>query len=339
MNRQITLKDVAQRARVSVTTVSNVINGKFYHVTEKTRARVQGVIDDLGYKTSLPGRSLRLSRRFTIGLIVIDPSPTFIADPYTTFLVAGLSNTLSRKGYGLLLQGTTLAELPGVLMLRHSLVDGICLFPSGTARQRRAIYEKLARHREPLVIIQDAVSMAMGDVLSIRQDDAGGAALLAERLVKNGCRKLVFLTGAHRWPAFDAREKGVLAAVRKAPGVSCTVVRAGGEQVEAIEVALADHVRRFGLPDGILGGNDQLALIAQSWLANQGRKVPGEVKVTGFNAFDFARYARPRLTTIRSPAYALGELAATALLERLEKGAFAQSRIVLPVSLEEGDSA
>lgn len=339
MIRQVTLKDVAQRARVSVTTVSNVINGKFYHVTEKTRARVQAVIDDLGYKTSLPGRSLRLSRRFTIGLIIIDPSATFIADPYTTFLVAGLSNALSRKGYGLLLQGTTLAELSGVLMLRHSLVDGICLFPSGTARQRRAVYEKLARHREPLVLIQDGLSSAMADVLSVRQDDAGGGALLAERLLKNRCRKLVFLTGAHRWPAFDAREKGVLTAVRKAPGVSCTVVRAEGEQVEAIEAALAAHVGRSGFPDAILGGNDHLALIAQSWLANQGRKVPDEVKVTGFNAFDFTRYARPRLTTIRSPAYALGELAATALLERLEKGAFTKSRIVLPVSFEQGDSA
>lgn len=338
MNRQVTLKDVAQRARVSVTTVSNVINGKFYHVTEKTRERVQGIIDDLGYKTSLPGRSLRLSRRFTIGLIVIDPSPTFIADPYTTFLVAGLSNSLSRKGYGLLLQGTTLAELSEVLMLRHSLVDGICLFPSGTARQRRAVYKTLARHREPLVIIQDGVSSMMEDVLSIRQDDTGGGALLAEHLLKSGCGKLVFLTGAHRWPALDAREKGVLAAVRKAPGASCAVVRAEEDGVDALEAALADHVRRCGFPDAILGGNDQLALIAQSWLANQGRKVPDEVKVTGFNAFDFALYARPRLTTIRSPAYALGELAATALLERLEKGAFAQNRIVLPVSFERGDS-
>jgi LacI family transcriptional regulator len=339
MNRRVTLKDVAQKARVSVMTVSNVINGKFYHVTAETRDRVQGAIDDLGYKASLPGRSLRLSRRFAIGLIIIDPNPTFIADPYTTFLVAGLSNTLSRKAYGLLLQGTTLEQLSEVLMLRHSLVDGICLFSSGSPQQLRAAYAQLARHHEPLVIIQDGARIDMKDALSIRQDDTGGAKLLAERLLKRGCRKLVFLVGAHRWPALDAREKGLRSAIRRVDGAALTVVRGAGEHVEAIETALARHVAECGLPDGIFAGNDQLAIVAQSWLANQGWKVPDDVKVTGFNAFDFARFARPRLTTIRSPAYALGELAATAHLERLESGAFKQKGITLPVELEEGESA
>jgi LacI family transcriptional regulator len=339
MQRRVTLKDVAQKAKVSVMTVSNVINGKFYHVTAQTRDRVQEAIEDLGYKASLPGRSLRLSRRFAIGLIIIDPNPTFIADPYTTFLVAGLSNTLSRKGYGLLLQGTTLESLPEVLMLRHSLVDGICLFSSGTPEQLRLVHSQLSRHHEPLVIIQDGARTEMKDVLSIRQDDTGGAKLLAERLLKQGCRKLVFLVGAHRWPALDAREKGLRTVVRRAQGASLTVVRAASEDVAAIETALARHVAERGLPDGIFAGNDQLAIVAQSWLGNQGCKVPDTVKVTGFNAFDFSRFARPRLTTIRSPAYALGELAATAQLERLESGAFRQKTIELPVELEEGESA
>lgn len=339
MDRRVTLKDVAQQARVSVMTVSNVINGKFYHVTPETRERVQAAIDALGYKANLAGRSLRLSRRFAIGLIIIDPSPTFIADPFTTFLVAGLGNALSRKGYGLLLQGTTLPELSQVLMLRHSLVDGICLFPSGTASERRSAYDQLARHREPLVVFQDRAGSAMEDVLSIRQDDGGGGKLLAERVLKRGCRKLVFLTGAHRWPALDAREKGVRSALSHADGVTYTVVRANSEDVESIQAAIAEHIAECGLPDAILAGNDQLAIVAQSWLTNQGWSIPDDVRVTGFNAFDFSRFSRPKLTTIRSPAYALGELAATALLERLENGAFGRREIVLPVAFEEGESA
>lgn len=338
MERRVTLKDVARRARVSVMTVSNVINGKFYHVTPETRQRVQAVIDALGYKANHAGRSLRLSRRFAIGMIIIDPSPTFIADPYTTFLVAGLSNTLSRKGYGLLLQGATPPELSQVLMLRHSLVDAVCLFSSGTRGERRGVYGQFARHREPLVIFQDRADPAIKDVLSIRQDDSAGGRQLAERLIARGSRKLVFLTGAHRWPALDARERGIRLAARGGKA-ELAVVRANSEEVESIQAALAEHVRGAGLPDAILAGNDQLALVAQSWLADHGWSIPDDVKVTGFNAFDFARFARPKLTTIRSPALALGELAATALLERLETGAFSRREIVLPVALEEGESA
>jgi LacI family transcriptional regulator len=339
MERRVTLKDVAQKARVSVMTVSNVINGKFYHVKEETRERVQAVIEDLGYKANLPGRSLRLSRRFAIGLIIVDPSPTFIADPYTTFLVAGLGNALSRKGYGLLLQGTTLEELPQVLMLRHSLVDGVCVFSSGTTHQRRAVHGQLARHREPLVVLQDTAKSGLGDVLSIRQNDTGGGKLLADRVLKRGCRKLVFLTGADRWPALDARQRGIMSAVNKTKGARCEVVRAQFEHVDGIQTALANYVEKSGPPDALLAANDQIALIAQSWLSSHGLSVPEDVKLTGFNAFNFARFARPQLTTIGSPAYALGELAAAELLERLKTGAFSRREIVLPVSLEEGESA
>ena len=339
MDGRVTLKDVARQAQVSVMTVSNVINGKFYHVTAETRKRVQAVVEALGYRADPAGRSLRLARRFSIGLIIVDPSPTFIADPYTTFLVAGLSNSLSRKGYGLLLQGTTLEELPQVLMLRQSLVDAICIFSSGSAHERRAAYRLVARHREPLVIFQDSCGANVKDVLAIRQDDSGGGRVLAQRLLKDGCRDFVFLTAANRWPALDARERGIRSALRKVDDASLVVVRAGSEDVESVQAALADRVEHAGLPDAVFAANDQLAIVAQSWLANHGWTVPHDVKVAGFNAFDSARFWRPKLTTIRSPAYELGELAASALLERLESGKFSRREIVLPVALHEGESA
>ena len=83
----------------------------------------------------------------------------------------------------------------------------------------------------------------------------------------------------------------------------------------------------------------QTAIAAQNWLMDRGTLVPQQVKITGFNAFDFARFARPALTTIKSPAYELGDVGASELLRRLETGIFAEREIVLPVTLEIGQSA
>jgi DNA-binding LacI/PurR family transcriptional regulator len=337
--KRVILKDVARFADVSVMTVSNVINGKFRHVTEKTRRKVESAIAELGYRPDLAGRSLKLARRFAIGMVIVDPSPTFIADAFTTNLVAGLSNHLSRQGYGLLLHGTRFDELSTMMMLRQSLVDGLCVFCSGPPRQRRAVYEQLAKHNEPIVIFQDKIDGEVEDALCIRQDDAGGAAMLAERVARAGAINLVFLTLTHRWPALDARERGIKQRLRRWPAAKLTVIAVSSPDFDSVQQALAAHIKAKGRPDAILAGNDQMAIAAQIWLIDQGIKVPGEVRVTGFNAFEFWRFARPALTTVESPAYAMGERGGREMLARLGAGAFATRDIVLPVTLQPGDSA
>lgn len=81
----------------------------------------------------------------------------------------------------------------------------------------------------------------------------------------------------------------------------------------------------------VIGGNDQMAIAGMKLLAERGLRVPQDVRVTGFNGLDFWRYATPELTTVFSPAYSLGEEAASAMLQRLTLGAFAFRRRVLPV--------
>lgn len=338
MAKRVTLKDVARKSDVSVMTVSNVINGKYRHVTDETRRTVEAAIESLGYRTNLAGKSLRLSRRFVIGMIIVDPSPTFIADAYTTNLVAGLSNHLSRQGYGLLLQGTTFRDYPAIMMLRQSLVDALCVFCSGTAAERRSVYNQLARHGEPLVIFQDKAPSASSDVLSVRQNDSAGGSMLAEHLLKTGSRKLVYLTLAHRWPALEARERGAKSCIRRWPDARLDVIAAPSNEFDSVQKALAGHVDAHGLPDAIMAGNDQMALAAQGYMLDRGIAVPGCVRVTGFNAFDFSRFARPRLTTVASPAYEMGERAGRELLARLSSKPFTETDIVLPVAFALGDS-
>src|SRR5581483_9761533 len=130
---------------------------------------------------------------------------------------------------------------------------------------------------------------------------------------------------------------GVRQAAADTPGGSLVVVRTADEGLAATQRALAAHVGSVGLPDAILGGNDQMAIVILKWLLAAGHRVPADVRVTGFNAL-FHQYSTPALTTIRSPAYEMGERGAALLLERLRQDRFARRETVLDVVLLGGDS-
>jgi LacI family transcriptional regulator len=192
--------------------------------------------------------------------------------------------------------------------------------------------------RQPVVVVQDQPPRSLPDAASIRQDDAAGGRLIAERLIARGARRLLLLVPRQQWPAMVERERGVAAAVARHAGAALAVVRSASEGIEDTQAALASWVEPNGLPDAVLGGNDQMGIAALLWLQEQGRDVPGDVKVTGFNGFAFRRYVRPTLTSVHSPALALGERAGALLLERIETGAFTAAEVVMPVELLPGKS-
>jgi LacI family transcriptional regulator len=333
-----TLREVAREAGVSVMTVSNVINDKHHLMSGETRQCVYAAIDKLGYRPHSRARSLRLSHEFSIGLLIVDPSPSFLTDAFTTHVVAGLSNYLNQRGYALLIQGIASESVKETPMLRHHRTDAICLMVSGDAATRRAIYRILEAAGQPAVILQEEVPDFLGDAISVRQDDRGGGAMLARHVLAQGCRHIVYLKEAHSWPALENRERGVYAAVAEVNGkaVSLSCETAGIIDAQA---TFAAYVEEHGLPDAVLAANDQIGIAVLKWLAEQRIAVPGQIRVTGFNAFDFWQFATPTLTTVRSPAYALGETAAANLLQRLKVGHFLQRDVILAVGLEPGGSA
>ena len=104
------------------------------------------------------------------------------------------------------------------------------------------------------------------------------------------------------------------------------------------QAAVAREIETAGLPDAILGVNDQIGIAAVKLLKSMDVAVPGRVRVTGYNAFDFWQYSDPLLTTIRSPGYELGQTAGREILRRLVDGAFSRRVIKLPVDLIVGET-
>lgn len=332
-----TLMEIARAANVSTTTVSNVVNGRLHLMSDETRRRVEKIIQQQNYRPNEEARNLRLSQRRTVGLIVVGDSPLFLADPMITNIVAGMSNYLGVNGYSLLITGITHAAVESAQMLRRDQTDGICLFPSGPASERLRLFNLLRPLGQPIVVFQDRVPDDMPDAVSVRQDDRKAGQLVVERLHARGVRRIAFMSPAQNWSALAEREAGARD-VAAAKGIAFETVISGSESVADTQTAMSRYAERAGLPDAVIGGNDQMAIAVLNWAADRNLRIPHDLKVTGFNGFDFAGLARPELTTVVSPAYDIGRRGAELVVQRLRDGRFADRDVVFDVALKAGAS-
>ena len=336
--KRVTIKDVAAAAGVSPMTVSNVVNGKHQFVGERTRKAVEREIARLNYRVQHSAWSLRVARRRSVGMIVVDESPAFLSDHFTAHIVAGLTNILSHEDHTVSIQGIRGDRIDQAAIVRNFAVDGFCVIMSGTPAARRRIIDSLVRLDQPIVLIQEPIAPPDGDICIVRQDDAGGGRLIADHLAARRVRRLLVVVPGLEWPAVDG-VAGLRQGIAAAGGdIVIDLVETAGEDFDSTQAAVAAYLDRNPLPGAIVGANDRLAIAAMSLLESRGIAVPGEVRVTGFNGFEARRYARPLITTVKSPVYEMGERAGALLLERFSSGKFPVREVVLPVHFEIGET-
>jgi DNA-binding LacI/PurR family transcriptional regulator len=333
-----TIHDVAHAAAVSPMTISNYLNGRSHRMRPETRARIAAEIARLGYRPHSQARSLRTSKRLAVGMIIVDPLPNFLADPFITQVVAGLSNSINARGYALLLHGLPAEALHDSPLIKDNRTDGMCVMLSGSDGVRRSCLDTLLGLSQPLVLFQDTLRIKDADLCSIRQADRVGGRLVAGEVLAHGARQIVMLVPQLHWPAISERGKGVRDVIRKTSNAAMRLVRCGDAEFRDTQAALAVEIDKHGMPDAILAGNDQMGIAALKLVRARGHAVPKDVLVTGFNAFEFWQYTDPVLTTVRSSAYEIGTRGGVEMLHRFQRGTFALPEIVFPVELQRGES-
>ena len=335
-SRRTSLQDVAKSAGVSAAAVSYVVNGRTKEVSAKTLEKIELAIRTLKYKPQRRGLSLKLNREFAIGLVIVDPNPSFLADPFTTEVAAGLSNALVEPGYGLTVAGCKSLDDLQRLMQRPIGVDAFVVLASGPREERERCYRTVSDNNMPLVIVQEAVPASVPDACSISQDDFGGARELTRHLLGCGTRRFLFVAPSCAWPAIERRESGIRSTLTE----ECSFVRIDCDEGNFDDiVALVDrHLGHNVLPDVIMGANDQIAMAALRALDRRGIVVPREVQVTGYNDFPFRNFIHPLLTTVKSAANRIGRSCAEVVLARLDAGYFTDGRIEYDVALDVGST-
>ncbi|WP_084958080.1 LacI family DNA-binding transcriptional regulator [Thermoactinospora rubra] len=306
------IKEVAQRAGVSVGTVSNVLNRPWI-VAPRTRQRVQDTIRELGFVRNEAARHLRAGRSRTVGLVVLD-----VANPFFIDVARGAEALADEHDTMVVLcnsDGDPHREGRHLDQLEQQRVMGILITPVRTDSPR---LRSLVARGTPVVLVDRAA--AHGGRCSVSVDDRLGGRLAGTHLVERGHRRIAFVGGPLSIQQVADRLAGVTAAVEEAGGVSLETLemptlsvaagRAAGERI----AALPDASR----PTAVFCGNDLLALGFLQAMAAQGLRVPHDMAIVGYDDIDFAAAAAVPLSSVRQPRELLGRTAMELLQEEVE---------------------
>ena len=320
------IRDVAARAGVSVTTVSHTLNATRF-VSEAAKAKVHEAAHALGYVPSEVARGLKHNTTRTLGMLVPNNS-----NPYFAEIIRGVEHHCYGAGYSLLLCNSNddaQRQTDHLRVLAERRVDGIVLVASGDDDDIVACCKDL---RLPLVLVDREIESIAVDLIEV--DHAAGGEMATVHLLATGHARVACIVGPADLRPSQQREAGWRRALERA-GVTPRadeIVR-GDFGPQSGAVAMQQLLRSAQPPTAVFVCNDMMAIGALHAAHEAGVDVPRQLSIVGFDDIELAAYTSPPLTTVAQPKEAIGTGAAGLLLERLRDGRTAPRRAILQPEL------
>lgn len=332
-SKRVTMRQIAARARVSVGTVSHVINNSA-GVREEVRKRVLDAIERLGYQPSLLARGLRRNQTTILGMIIPD-----ISNPFFPLVVRGVEDIAYQNSYRLMLCNTDNdAQKEQVYFdeLRAYRMAGLIVIPS--ADSRLVPMAAASGGEIPVICLDRCPEGWKGDTVTV--DNAEGAYQAARYLLELGHRRIATIAGQLHVTSGVERLKGFKRALREA-GVSIApeyIQEGRFDRLSGYEKGLM--LLQFSpRPTAIVAANDLVALGVLAALREMGLRCPEDVSLVGFDDQEIASFTNPALTTVAQPAYQMGARAAALLFGRLRGEDVPTQQVVMKATLRVRDSA
>ena len=323
-NRLPTIADVAHQARVSIATVSRVLNGTVPVQAEKAE-RVRSAMKKLQFVPRAAARILASRKTNTIGLVFAE-----IGGAFFPHLLKGIEAQLHLAGYELLIYSTRIDHPIRRKPIGEHNTDGLLVFTTSLEPQE---LERLYKINFPVVLLHESPPPDM-NIPVITIENKNGAGTLVEHLIeKHQRRRIVFLRGLEGHQDSQWREKGYREALEY-HGIPFDpkLVGVGGFEEDqaflAIQKLLAEGIEF----DAVFAGDDDAAIGVYRALKSAGRLIPQDVAVVGFDDVQFSRYLSPALTTVRAPIEEVGR-EAVRQLTRLINGEQAQALTLMRTEL------
>lgn len=316
----VSIKDIAKKAGVSISTVSYALNGS-PKVTKETSARILAIAKELNYIPSAAARSLKKRETKIIGIYLTNYSGAFYGQ-----LLQGMMETLSENGYELIVCSGKESHR----FLPERMIDGAIILD--------ATYEteELLSHAERghKLVVMDR-RMDHPNISQVLLDNKAGATLAIDYLAEKGHQKIYVLKGPE--VSFDARQR--LEAVQKAVQRYSHIeyIELDGDFNKQSGEAAGKKIHRdFSEPVGVFCLNDEMAIGMYNYFSRTNLRIGEDVHIIGFDNIEVSQYIQPRLATINYSKHKWGALASELLLNLIKKQKPEHERI--NVSLIEGDS-
>jgi LacI family transcriptional regulator len=305
-----TIKDVAERAGVSVATVSRVLN-RLDVVSEETRQRVSDAAAKLGYIPHGGARSLSMRRTQCVGAVLPDLHGEFFSE-----LIRGIDRVAREHGQHLLLTAShdDADELADALRSMQGRADGVLLMSPH-------LDSEVLRLNLPAsipVVLMNTPRQGTG-YSAYTVDNHGGASAMVTHLWEQGHRRIAMIAGPDGNFDADERLRGFRETLARLAPRAQPLVLQGDFTEESGHRAAREIAAMRERPDAVFAANDTMAIGCLFGLAEAGLAVPKDIALAGFDDIPLARYVSPQLTTVRVRIAELGEAAFARLMRAIEQ--------------------
>ncbi|MBU1076724.1 MAG: LacI family transcriptional regulator [Spirochaetes bacterium] len=329
---KITIKDIAQKSDVSISTVSKIISGKYktdnIKISEATIERVQKVAKEMNYEPDYGAQLLSTGKTFTIGIYMPkSKNGAFYFSHYYAGLIDSIEKEAVKSGYDILLinYGSYINKF------NTKRIDGLIIIEQYIEDKD---LEYLLKENKPFVIINNLIDMKL-NLYSVNIDNYAGIKMAVEYFIENNHKKLAFIGELVEKPQkehmmrleyfkeilkenkMDVNEEMLL--IDGVQGITENIKKHYYNQLSGymgMEYLYKKYWKKF---TGVFCANDVIALGAMNYLYKKGIKVPEDVSIIGFDNVDFAEHLMGGLTTIRQPLDKMGKNAFELLLRLMNK--------------------
>lgn len=307
--------DVALKAKVSIATVSRVVNKASHKVKAATREKVLQAIRELDYRPNALAKGLLMKKTMTIGIIIPDISNTYYAE-----IVRGIQDVADRAGYAVMLYNTDRKHegiVRDIYHLREKAADGI-IFSGGIINGYETL-SILGELKDRVVVIgRHAV-----DFPAVLVDNMGGIVQAVGHLLNLGHSEIGFLGGPDGSTTAQDRLTGFRNALAQNRLVlSKSRIKQGDWTPQSGYLMGKAFLQGRKKPTAIVSANDQMAFGAMNAARELGLKIPDDLAVVGFDNIPLSSYFDPPLTTVAIPMYETGAEAMRMLIDLLSGRTF-----------------
>ncbi|MFG6118725.1 LacI family DNA-binding transcriptional regulator [Thalassobacillus sp. B23F22_16] len=303
-----TIKDVAKRAGVAVSTASYALNG-INKVSQATVDKVLKAAQELNYQKNGIASDLKRTKTNTIALILSD-----LSGPYYSELIKGVQDVTTSNGYDLIACSSVGGDKStATKFLREKRVDGAIVLATNISSE---VIAASARKDFPIVVLDREVDNP--HVIHVEVDNEQGGYDATKHLLYKGHRSIAYVSGPLDSHDNKERFKGYQAALAASEvpyhsrwKINGDFTREGGYRATRTLIA------QKNMPDAIFYANDEMAIGGLQAFSEKGIRVPEDISVIGFDDIQLAEYVNPPLTTVRQPKYEAGSLAVHLIFQML----------------------
>ncbi|WP_284036904.1 LacI family DNA-binding transcriptional regulator [Neobacillus sp. 114] len=324
----VTIKDIAKKAGVSITTVSRIMNNKSEGIRKETCEKVLKVIEELNYKPNSIARSMITKKTNTIGLVIPD-----IRNPFFPELVRGVEDVANNAQYTVFLCNTDSShrkETDYLTIMKEKNVDGI-IFSGPQETQSKEFYQTVQEYEIPVVLLDRGQENR--DFGGVYIDNEKAGYLATKHLLELSHRKIGCITGPANIPNSNERFKGYTKALSEFQvPIDDSIIITGNYQMEGGYQAAKTLLKEKDVT-AIFAFNDLMAFGVYQAAVELGINIPNDLSVVGFDNLTYNQLLIPKLTTIEQSAYKMGEIAATMLFDQINNKNISKEQVFMEPKL------